>query len=329
MKGIFLLRPAAFAQIYGAAEVAAIEKMLDLYAAPQSAESIQADPSVLAQADVILSGWGMPKMDAEFLALAPRLQAVFYGAGSIKGIVTDAFWAHGIQITSAAAANAVPVVEYTLSQILFCLKLGWRHALEIRREQRYPGRHHVPGAYGSTVGLISLGLIGRRVCEMLRLFDVRVIAYDPFATPGEAAALGVELVALDELFQRADVVSLHAPWLKETERLITGAHFAAMKPNAAFINTARGAIVAEDEMIAILQQRPDLQAVLDVTYPEPPVPDSPLYTLPNVVLTPHIAGSLDDECRRMGRMMVDELARFLAGQPLHGAVTQAKEAISA
>ena len=119
MKGIFLLRPAAFAQIYGAAEVAAIEKMLDLYAAPQSAESIQADPSVLAQADVILSGWGMPKMDAEFLALAPRLQAVFYGAGSIKGIVTDAFWAHGIQITSAAAANAVPVVEYKLSKIIF------------------------------------------------------------------------------------------------------------------------------------------------------------------------------------------------------------------
>lgn len=284
---------------------------------------------MLESAEVILSGWGMPKMDAAFLAAAPHLQAVFYGAGSVKGITTDAFWARSIQITSAAAANAVPVVEYTLSQILFCLKLGWRHALEIKGEQRYPGRHHVPGVYGSTVGIISLGLIGRRVCEMLRPFDLRVIAYDPFAAPEAAAALGVELVALDELFQRADVVSLHTPWLPETERLITGAHFAAMKPNAAFINTARGAIVAEDEMIAVLQQRRDIQAVLDVTYPEPPAPGSLLYTLPNVVLTPHIAGSLNGECRRMGRMMVDELRRFCNGQPLQWAVTREKEAISA
>ena len=329
MRGLFLLRPDAFGQIYGPAEVAAIEHMVEIYAPPQSAESIQNDPAILRPADLILSGWGLPKMDAAFLALAPHLQAVFYGAGSVKGIVTDAFWERGIQITSAAAANAVPVVEYTLSQILFCLKLGWRHALEIKQEQRYPGRHSVLGAYGRTVGIVSLGLIGRRVCEMLRPFDLQVIAYDPFISQSEAATLDAELVTLAELFQRADVVSLHTPWLKETEGLITGAHFAAMKPDAAFINTARGAIVREDELITVLQQRPDIQAVLDVTYPEPPVAGSPLYTLPNVILTPHIAGSMNGECRRMGRMMVDELARFVKAQPLQWAVTPAKEAVSA
>jgi len=118
------------------------------------------------------------------------------------------------------------------------------------------------------------------------------------------------------LFDRSDVVSLHTAWKKETENLIRGHHFARMKPGATFINTSRGAIVAEQEMIEVLRQRPDLWALLDVTWPEPPVAGSPLYTLPNVVLTPHIAGSTGPECRRMGRWMIEELDRYLAGQPL-------------
>jgi phosphoglycerate dehydrogenase-like enzyme len=126
---------------------------------------------------------------------------------------------------------------------------------------------------------------------------------------------------LEDIFRRADVVSLHTPWLPETEGMITGQHFTLMKPNAAFINTARGAVVRESEMIAVLEQRPDLLAVLDVTYPEPPVPGSPLYTLPNVVLTPHIAGALGPETRRLGEMMLDELQRYLRGEPLRWQVS--------
>ena len=125
------------------------------------------------------------------------------------------------------------------------------------------------------------------------------------------------------------MASLHTPWLPETERLITGAHLASLKPYATFINTARGAIVREDEMIAVLQQRPDLVAVLDVTYPEPPAADSPLYTLPNVIITPHIAGSMQAECRRQGQYMIAELERYLAGQPLKYGLTRAKAAIMA
>ena len=102
--------------------------------------------------------------------------------------------------------------------------------------------------------------------------------------------------------------------------MITGAHIASMKEGATFINTARGAIVREPEMTAVLAERPDLFAILDVTDPEPPVDGSPLYTLPNVVLTPHIAGSMDGECRRMGRTMVEECRRYLAGEPLRWAI---------
>jgi len=145
--------------------------------------------------------------------------------------------------------------------------------------------------------------------------------FDPFVSEAQAAELGAEKVSLEELFQRSDVVSIHTPSLPETRGMVTGTHIASMKPGATFINTSRGEVVCEDEMIAVLQQRDDLQAVLDVTTVEPPEPDSLLYTLPNVVLTPHIAGSVGSECRRMAQYMVDELERFVAGQPLKWAVT--------
>jgi phosphoglycerate dehydrogenase-like enzyme len=164
------------------------------------------------------------------------------------------------------------------------------------------------------------------VCDLLRRFAVRVIAYDPFATPETAAALGVSLCSLEECFAQADVVSLHTPWLPETEKMVRGAHFRAMKRDATFINTARGAVVDEPAMIEVLQARPDLTAILDVTHPEPPKPGSPLYALPNVVLTPHIAGSMGNECRRMGRYAVEECQRFLRGEPLLWQVTRERAA---
>lgn len=328
-KGIFLLNHDAYAQIYGPAQRTAIAQIVDLYAPPQTAQAVAADPTILHEAEIIFSGWGMPRMDEAFLAHTPNLKAVFYGAGSIKACTTAAFWARNIPITSSYAANAVPVAEFTLAQILLCLKKTWQYAFVIKRDQAYGVKFTLPGAYGSTVGIISLGMIGRLVCRHLQHFDVKVIAYDPFVNAADAAALGVELCPLEEIFQQADVISLHTPWLPETVGLITGAHLASMKAGATLINTARGAVIREAEMIAVLQQRPDLFAVLDVTYPEPPVAGSPLYTLPNVVLTPHIAGSLDAECQRMGQLVVDELQRFLAGEPLQWAISREQAAVMA
>ncbi|MBI1295977.1 glycerate dehydrogenase [bacterium] len=329
LKTIYLLNESAFDVIYGPDERRDVAELVDVIAPLQTVRSVADDPTVLADVEVILSGWGMPTMDEAFLVAAPNLKAVFYGAGSIKKIVTDAFWARQIPITSAYAANAVPVIEYALAQILLSLKRTWHYMFAIREQQQYIPRTPVPGAYGSTVGLISLGMIGSGVAEKLQQFDVHVIAYDPFIRPERAAELGVELCSLEELFHCADVVSLHAPWLDETVGMIQRDHFVAMKQDATFINTARGAIVREDEMIAVLQDRPDLWAILDVTYPEPPVPGSPLYTLPNVVLTPHIAGSLDNECRRMGRLAVEDLRKFVNGEGLTWAISREQAAIMA
>jgi phosphoglycerate dehydrogenase-like enzyme len=268
-------------------------------------------------------------MDGGFLAAAPNLRVVLYGAGSIRRVATPAFWERGLRITSAYAANAVPVSEYALAAILFSLKRGWHFAFSAQREKALPRQGQVPGAYGSTVGLVSLGMVGRLVRERLRPFDLRVVAYDPFVTPEEAHVLGVDLMSLEDLFASSDVVSLHVPLLPETEGMILGSHLASMKRNATLINTSRGAVVREAEMVEVLGERPDLWAVLDVTHPEPPEPDSRLFDLPNVVLTPHIAGSLGNECRRMGRLVVDELRRYVAGEPLKHEITRERAALMA
>lgn len=329
LKGLFILSADSYGKIYGGGIAEEIGRLVDIYVQPQTPKSIKADLSMLRDADVIFSGWGGPLMDEEFLSAAANLKAVFYGAGTIKYIVTEAFWERGIVITSAYAANAIPVSEYTVSQILFCLKRGWYFALATKRDRKYPPLENIPGAYGSTVGIISLGAIGKRVCKLLDAFDLKLIAYDPFADDELASQLGVELCSLDDIFRYSDVVSLHTPLLKETVGMIKGEHFAAMKPYASFINTARGAIVREDEMIEVLRRRSDITAVLDVTSPEPPREDSALYTLPNVVLTPHIAGSMGRECRRMGEYVLEELKRWLAGEPLKWQITREKAAIMA
>lgn len=261
-------------------------------------------------------------MDEKFLAAAPRLRAVFYGAGSVKSVVSDAFWTRGIRITSAARCNAIPVAEYTVANVILSLKHFWRYAMGMQRERRFIPEQNELGAFQVTIGLISLGAIGRLVAQRLRGYDVRVIASDPFCPAGEAQALGVELVPLDEVFRASDVVSLHTPWLPETEGLITGRHFCLMRQNATFINTARGIVVREEEMLDVLQARPDLTAILDVIWPDPPATGSRLFTLPNVILTPHLAGAVGRECRRLGYYMVEELDRYLAGDPLQGEVTR-------
>ena len=319
LKSLYILSPQAYEWIYGPTERAAIAQLVDFIAPPQTAAILEDNPDLLHEVDAIFSGWGAPVFTSDLLAHTPNLKVIFYGAGSVKGLVTPEFWARRIRLTSAYAANAVPVVEYSLAMILLGLKSVWQHVQHTRTAQSFE-RLPSAGAFHSTVGLVSLGMIGRLLVERLRTFEVSIIAYDPFVKE----LPGVEMVALAEVFRRADVVSLHTPWLKETEGLVTGTHIASLKPYATFINTSRGAVVREEELIAVLQQRPDLVAVLDVTYPEPPSPDSPLYTLPNVILTPHIAGSVGSECQRMGQVMLSELRRYLAGELMQYEMSEEK-----
>jgi len=279
------------------------------------------DRELLAQADYLLSTWGVPRLDADFLAAAPRLKGLFYAAGAVKGFVTPEFFARGILLSSAVKANAIPVMEYAVATIILSLKNVWRHSREIRRTREWK-RLKMQGAYRSKVGLVSLGAVGRLTAEKLGGYDLEVLAYDPFATPESAAALGVRLLPLEDLFAQSDVVSLHTPWLPETENLVGESLLRSMKSGATILNTSRGAVIDEAALCRVLAERQDLTAVLDVTDPEPPASDSPLFDLDNVFLTPHIAGSMMGEVARMGSWMVEELLRHIQGQPLQHVVTE-------
>ena len=323
LKGLYILDEPSLDLIYGSQEQREVAALVDLYAPPQTADSIKADPSVLADADVIFSGWGAPVMDEAFLQAASKLRAVFYAAGSIRSFTTEAFWDRNIVVTSAYAANAIPVAEYTLSVILLSLKLFWRYSSEARMGHGW-GDHTrpVPGSFKAKVGLVSCGMVARATLKFLESFDIERLVHCPFLSEAGARELNVRLCTLPELFREADVVSLHTPVLPATRGLITGRLISSMKPNATLINTARGAIIKQSEMIEVLRKRTDLTAVLDVTDPEPPAADCQLLALPNVVVTPHIAGSMGTEINRLGRYIVDELHRYIAGQPLKWQITR-------
>ena len=316
-KVALILSPEALASAYGEPVFARLRaKTGGMGPAILPGESWRDHRQALADTEIVFSGWGAPVMNEEFLGAAPRLKIVFYAGGSVRYFVTEAFWRRGVRLTTAQAINAIPVAEFTVSTILLGLKRFWHYARVTRDTRDFPIERPMPGAYRSKVGLISYGTIARLVRQKLSDFETEVLVYDPFLSETEAVRENVRRVGLDELCATADVVSLHTPHLPDTIRLMAARHFEQMKPGAVFINTARGEVIDEAAMIAVLARRPDLQAILDVSAPEPPAPDSPLYILPNVVLTPHIAGSVGAECLRMGQTMMDEFERYLAGQPL-------------
>ncbi len=276
-------------------------------------------------ADYLFSTWGMPAHSPdEIRAAFPNLRAVFYGAGSVKGFAA-AFLDCGVRIVSAWGANAVPVAEYTVAQIILANK-GFFPAARAAsigdRATALTAHRAAPGNYGCAVGLIGAGMIGSLVAEMLKAYHLRVKVYDPFLTPDRAAALGVTVCSLEELFATCQTISNHLANVPATVGMLNYDLFSRMGEHATFINTGRGAQVVEADLARALAECPGRTALLDVTDPEPPAADSPFYTLPNVVLTPHIAGSAGDEVARMGAYMLDEFRLLAADAPLRFEVTK-------
>ncbi|WP_258016002.1 hydroxyacid dehydrogenase [Streptomyces sp. AJS327] len=281
----------------------------DDLSAPRSA-------AALRTAEVLVTCWGCPPLDETVLAAAPRLRAVIHAAGSVKHHVTDAVWRRGITVSSAAWANALPVAEYTVAAVLFANKRVWEVADAYRRRRTassdWYARWPQAGNYQRTVGIVGASAIGRRVLELLRPHALRLLVTDPALDEDGAAALGARLVPLDELCAASDVVSVHAPQLPSTRGLLSRERLALMPDGATLVNTARGSLVDQEALLEeVCAGR--LQAVLDVTEPDVPPTDSPLYELPNVLLTPHIAGSLAGELPRLGEAALAELARYAGG----------------
>ena len=307
-RGLF--EPAHRERLRAHCELAASEPLADFDA--------ELAGDALSEVELLVTGWGCPRLDGATLDRMPRLQAAFHAAGTVKNHVTPACFERGIRVTSAAAANAIPVAEFTVAAILLANKRAFRAQRRYRElrqfrlwSQEFPGL----GNRAKTVGIVGASRIGRLVLERLAPFDLELLVTDPFLDEDGARALGATHCDLDELLERSDVVSLHAPALPETKAMIDAAALARMRDGAILVNTARGALVdgsaLERELVS-----GRLDAVIDTTEPELLPADSPLYELDNVFLTPHIAGSQGDETQRMIDLALDELERFVRGAPL-------------
>ncbi|MFF2852182.1 hydroxyacid dehydrogenase [Streptomyces sp. NPDC058001] len=306
----------AAAAILDPASLAALAQICDLPPLPALDDfSTPRAREILADTDLLVTGWGCPPLDAAALAAAPRLRAVAHTAGSVRHHITDACWDRGIEVSSAAAANALPVAEYTVAMIL----LSGKRALEQARDYR-AARHRADplaisnavGNYGRTVGILSASLIGRRVIDLLRPYDLEILLHDPYVTPEEAAALGVRPVGLAELFTASDIVSVHTPLLPETQGLVSRDLLTSMRDDAVLLNTARGAVVDQDALTDLVTAR-RIRAVLDVTDPEVLPPEHPLWDCDTVLITPHLAGSQGNEWRRLADLAIGEVTRWAAG----------------
>lgn len=287
--------------------------------------------AVLHATEVLFTSWGCPPLTDGILARMPALKAVVHAAGSVKWLVPPAGWERGLTVSAAAEANAQPVAEYTVAAILMANKrvLPIAHTY---RERREPLPLHSllvdAGNYRRTIGIVGASKVGRRVMELLRPFDFDVVLHDPYVDAAEATALGTECLELDELVRRSDVVSIHAPETTETHHQFDARRLSLLRDGATLINTARGTLV---DTAALTQELTSgrIHGVIDVTDPETLEPDSPLYDLPNVLLTPHLAGSLGGEVRRLGESAVEELERYARGLPFQNAVEPALLARSA
>lgn len=295
----------------GFAEIADITGCVTEFTSPEAR-------AVLADIEVLITGWGAPMLDQTLLDAAPRLEAVLHAAGTVKPYLAPELLERGVRVSTAAAANAVPVAEFAVAMIVLAgkrvlpISQRYRHIQrEFDVEAAFPGM----GNYGQRVGIVGASKIGRMVIEMLSGYAFEVVVYDPYLSDEEAASLGVATVPLDELLRTSDVVSVHAPSLPETRNLLDERRIGLMRAGATLVNTARGEIVDQDALTRRVLAG-EVFAILDVTVPWVLAPGHPLYTAENALLTPHIAGSLGAELGRLSAAMLEELRRLADGEPL-------------
>ena len=309
-------------EVFGQGRRERIAALTELYPHVVHAENFDQHAAALADTEVIFATWGMMNFTASQRGKLPKLKAVFYAAGNVKAFAPSLI-ENGIILVSAWAINAIPPAEMCLSQILLSLRGYFRTVRQYREHKTFEAKTYWrPGVMDETVGLIGLGYIGSLLREKLRDYPVKVIAHDPFLTDKRAAELDVAPVSLQDLFARAYIVSNHIPDLESTRGVLDGELFASMREGATFINTGRGAQVVEADLIAVLKARTDLTALLDVTWPEPPAPDSELWRLPNVVISPHIGGTTGHEVVRLTDCVIGEFEAWRAGKPLRYEVTR-------
>ena len=317
MKTVFLCnRPYLIKRVFDDESMQRAKEIFGVCDTIYTKKMVLETPEIFKDTEYIFSTWGMPSFTRkEVDAIFPSLKCIFYAAGTVQKCARP-FLKKGVRIFSAWAANAVPVAEFTVAEIILAGKgfFPQTHLMSTGRQEK--ARRNMikyPGNYKQKVGLIGCGMIGSLVAEFLKQFRLEVLVHDPYVSDEKLKALGAKRASIDEIFSSCRVVSNHLPNNKHTQKIFKEKQFSSMQYNATFINTARGNQVDEDDLVRVLKKRKDLTALLDVTYPEPAREDHPFFSLPNCYVSPHIAGSRAGEVSRMAEYILDEAERYLNG----------------
>ncbi|MFW6437806.1 MAG: hydroxyacid dehydrogenase [Armatimonadota bacterium] len=277
--------------------------------------------------DAIVTGWGAPAMTPAVFEAAPDLQIIAHSAGSVHGLIPDDIAQdyvidRDITIFSANGAIAANVAESALGMLLMTMRHWVHFSNHIHNTPHWRSSFYdFNGKFllGSTVGIVSASKVGRWMVKLLEPFQCEILCYDPYLTDEDAEEMSVEKVELNALFERSDHVTVHAPRLPTTEKMIGDEQLSLLRDGATLVNTSRGSVIDHDALFKHAQAR-RIHVCLDVTTPEPLEPDSPFRQLDNVIITPHVSGSGYYGYHLIGDMTVQALVDCFAGNPVDGAV---------
>lgn len=303
----------------------------DPFGPVEGVQEASGDPAELARlvgdAEVVLTH--LAPVTRSVLTAAEHLRVVGVTRGGPVNVDLEAASELGVPVLYLPGRNLSAVAEFTVGLLVTLprsIATAARNLAGGAWDARY-FRYELTGPElgASVLGLVGLGAVGTRVAGIARAFGAEVLAADPYADPEQARRAGVELVALDDLLARSDFVSVHARLTDETRRMFGPKAFAAMKPGAYFVNTARGGLVDQAALLGALESGQLAGAALDVFDPEPPAPDDPLLGRPDVVVTPHLAGASRQVATLSARRVAEAVGVYLASGKLEHCANPARE----
>ncbi|MRG60246.1 D-3-phosphoglycerate dehydrogenase [Agromyces sp. CFH 90414] len=284
-----------------------------------------ADPAAfraaLAGVQVAITAWGFPRLDAARLADAPDLRFVMHAASSLRALTSDDFWATGIPVSQAGAAMSPAVAELSLAFTMALLRRTHRTDHALRSGGDWWEARLTPRAReirGSRIGVVGASRTGRDYLELVTALGAEVMVFDPYIPEGDP--LRAVQRDLDGLLRDSEVLALHAPATEETRGMLGATELAKLRDGALVVNTARAELLDADALYAEVESG-RIDAALDVFEAEPL--DDRWRRLPNVLVTPHLGGATVESRRRAGRIVVEEIRRFVGGVPLRYALTRA------
>ena len=275
-------------------------------------------PAEAAGADVIIISGATFVTGEEMDRVGPRLRVIARPGIGVDRVDLHAATRRGIMVINSPDGPTESTAEHTIALMLNLCKRVTLTDNILRSGHPFPELRELPPGfevYGAVLGLVGLGRIGSRVAAIARALGMKVLAFDPYATPERASASGVELVpSLEELLPRAQALSLHCPATPETYHLMNARTLGLMPRGSYLVNAARGALVDETALLEALRSGHLAGAGLDVFDPEPPMTNHPLFTLPNTICTPHIGSYTSDGFLRMEVMVCQQIASILRGE---------------